>query len=247
MPLHPLGRRIPPNFDHLSKRYGDIAPITVPSVEKELPLPSWHPLHDQGEEGACVGFGTSMMQAINNTIECVKQGAKNPYVRYNPFWLWDRAKEIDPWPDTNPGDENGTLVSSACTILQTRGHVIWENEADPHSYSAELKTAGIAAVRWARTMDEVRTAIANDQALSIGVNWYAGFDTPYLSNGEYWIQATGVSRGGHCVCIYGASDKRQAVKIKNSWGASYPEVWMPYQTLARLISEQGEVALITDK
>lgn len=39
-----------------------------------------------------------------------------------------------------------------------------------------------------------------------------------------------------------------AVPIKNSWGKSYPRtVWLPLETLDRLIQEDGEVGVIVDK
>ena len=45
-----------------------------------------------------------------------------------------------------------------------------------------------------------------------------------------------------------ADDRAGAVRILNSWGRGYPHrVWMPDETLQRLIDEDGEVALITDR
>jgi hypothetical protein len=45
-----------------------------------------------------------------------------------------------------------------------------------------------------------------------------------------------------------ANERAGAVRILNSWGRDYPHrVWMPYETLARLIEEDGEVALVTDR
>lgn len=42
--------------------------------------------------------------------------------------------------------------------------------------------------------------------------------------------------------------KMGAVPILNSWGTAYPhKVWMPLETLERLIQEDGEVALISDR
>lgn len=39
-----------------------------------------------------------------------------------------------------------------------------------------------------------------------------------------------------------------AVPILNSWGKNYPRrVWMPLETFARLIKEDGEIGLITDR
>lgn len=45
-----------------------------------------------------------------------------------------------------------------------------------------------------------------------------------------------------------AHDQRQAFPILNSWGRDYPRVvWCPYETMQRLITEDGEVALVTDR
>jgi hypothetical protein len=45
-----------------------------------------------------------------------------------------------------------------------------------------------------------------------------------------------------------ANDAVGAVRILNSWGRGYPHrVWMPDETLQRLIDEDGEVALVTDR
>ena len=52
--------------------------------------------------------------------------------------------------------------------------------------------------------------------------------------------------GGHCVCIYGASDERQAFKFVNNWGMGYPLTWIPYETMQLLLNQYGEATLITD-
>jgi hypothetical protein len=52
----------------------------------------------------------------------------------------------------------------------------------------------------------------------------------------------------HGVLKSPANDRLGAVRILNSWGHSYPHrVWMPDETLQRLIDEDGEVALVTDR
>ncbi len=218
-------------------------------VEKILVLPSWHQKHDQGQEGACVGFGTSMMLSILHEQACRRRGDRTPYIRYNPWWLWDRAKLADEWPETNPGDSNGTTVNAACTVISTIGHVLWVDENDPKSFGEPDQGYGITTVRWAQTVDEVRTAINAEIPTSVGINWYHNFETPQFVDGEYWIGVgdLGIVRGGHCTCFYGASDKRQAFRMKNSWGPDYPEVWMSYETFDRLLREGGEVSLVTDR
>ena len=63
---------------------------------------SWWDFYDQGREGACVGFGCSRMMSLLNRK------------RYDARWLWDWAKSTDEWPETNPGDDQGTSVRAAC-------------------------------------------------------------------------------------------------------------------------------------
>lgn len=251
-----LGRRVPTDFKHVEKYpLRALAPTLPLAVNKTLALPFWHWSHDQGSEGACVGFGTSMMLAILNTAQNKRAGVRPQTVRYDPWWLWDRAKEIDEWPDTAPGDDNGTSVRAACDIAKERGLVRYKFASNLLSHVLNDPTVqpkpeeGIATYRWATDIDLMRAALHAGVPISIGVNWYASFDRPETVNGEQWIGRgdLGAIRGGHCVCIYGASDRRQAFRVKNSWGKGYPLVWLPYSTMGRLLREDGEAALITDR
>jgi hypothetical protein len=160
----------------------------------------WWDFYDQGKEGACVGFGCSRMMSLLNRK------------RYDARWLWDWAKETDDWPETNPGDDQGTSVRAACDILRSRGHVTWRASflgRDYQQRDTENPNAadGITVYRWAKTVDDV-----------------------------------------HGVLKSPANDTAGAVRILNSWGRGYPhKVWMPDATLQRLIDEDGEVALVTDR
>jgi hypothetical protein len=167
----------------------------------EPDIEEWWDFYDQGAEGACVGFGWSRCMTILN--------AGNQYAAR---WLWDRSKEIDQWPETKPGDNNGTSVRSAGDILMASGHVSWRSEFadDDHNergtYTAE-HGAGIQHFRWARSAQEVHQVLGNDRADELG-----------------------------------------AVPFLNSWGRDYPHrTWMPDDVLERLIAEDGEIAVPTDR
>jgi hypothetical protein len=237
-----LGRRVPSDWKHVEKYpLRAVQPETVQTVERILYRPSvpWRMFYNQGREGSCVGFGSSEMMSILNGK------------RYDARWLWDQAKMIDEWPETNPGDDNGTSVRAGMDVLRTQGHVVSARGKDQPVSSAE----GIAANRWATTVDEVRTCIANGVPVTIGVNWYGLFDQPIrrqvtTRSAEWWIDpnaSLGNIRGGHCVCLIGASDKRQAVRFPNSWGLDYPITWMPYPILERLLNEEGEATIVVDR
>jgi hypothetical protein len=191
-----------------------------------------------------------MMMAITNIQQRVAAKVKPYLVRYDPWWLWDQAKMIDEWPDTNPGDSNGTSGRAACDVLRTLGHVKVKSSQTARGLDPQPNLSeGIVANRWATTVDEMRTGLGLGLSMAIGVNWYRNFDKPVKVGTNFWIGQgdLGSIRGGHCICVYGASDKKQAFKIKNSWGRDYPLVWLPYETMQRLINEQGEVAIITDR
>lgn len=223
-----LGRRIPKDFDHVAKyplrataAIAKPVPVTVginwySNFDKpvkgsdgrfwigrgslgriegghsvvmphaNVDLKAWYLYYNQGREGACVGFASSRMMSLLNRK------------RYDARWLWNEAKKIDEWVDTNPGDDNGTSVRAAMDVLRTQGHV----------YTGICKSDhGICANRWATSIDDL-----------FGV----------LQNGLY--------------------SKLGAIPILNSWGEDYPRiVWMPCEVWQRLMNEDGEFTMITDK
>jgi hypothetical protein len=248
---HPLGRVVPPDFRHVQLfPMTAVLPASVDHVERQLPLPRWHWQHDQGREGACVGFGCSMMMSILNEDEARAEHRRPVTHRYDCRWLWHEARLHDEFPDNDDlgDDDQGTTVRAACEILRNEGHVLVSNGKDQPVSEQE----GITTYRWATTVDQIRSSLAADTPVSIGVNWYSAFDRPQQRDGEWWLAEDGKEdlgpiRGGHCVCLYGASDQRQAFHLKNSWGRDYPLVWLPYATMERLLREQGEAALVTDR
>jgi hypothetical protein len=156
---------------------------------------AWYRLMDQGAEGACVGFGaTRAMMLLNRR-------------RYEARWLYKEAQRIDEWPGEN---YEGTSVRAAMDVLRDVGHrrVYRGHVSDP------TPTEGIAANRWATTVDEALTVLNSPYYTRIGL-----------------------------------------VPILNSWGElrdngrkGYPHtVWMPLDTLQRLLNEDGECTLVTDR
>ncbi len=230
-----LGRLVPQDWEHVNKyALSAVVPHTVDHVEKTLKLQyGYRKKYDQENEGACVGFASSWMMSILNRRF------------YKAKWLWDQAKTVDQWPYTNPGDGKGTSVRAAMDILRDVGHIrIFRNR----EYPPEIKE-GIKENRWAKTVDEVRTVISKNVPVVIGINWYVNFDNPQKEGRCHWIGKgnLGAVRGGHAVCIYRASDKLQAVGIVNSWGRRYPLVMMSYDILQKLLDEDGEATMVTDR
>ena len=240
--MNKLGRRSPTDWKHVEKYPLSAAALSAPATaEKSLGLPAYWPLWDQVTNGPCVGFGTSSMSGITNTYQLKMQGISTT-TRFAPMWLYDQAQLVDEWLQTPP--QTGTSVRAACDVLRDVGHRRVRNGV---TLPIDLNW-GIAANRWARTVDELRGAIYSGSAVSFGINWYASFDAPVMVGTERWIKtASGRLRGGHCTCLYRMSDRRQAFMMMNSWGALYPPVWVAYDVVQKLIDQDGEATVITDR
>lgn len=210
---------------------------TVANAERILRFPkTWREYYDQGREGACVGYSSSQMMTFLNRR------------RFDARWLWNEAKKIDPWPDTNPGDDNGTSVDAAMTILRDRGHCALKYG----KITPENMTWGIAENRWASTVDELRSSIQNGIPVVMGTYWFSNFDEPYQKeNGEWFCGKPGwdisTIRGGHAYMFNAVSDKRGAFRTPNSWGAGHPQVWFLYEAVEKLLRMNGEATLVTDR
>lgn len=184
-----------------------------------------------------------------------------PSRRYDPLHIWENAKAVDEWGDTEPGDQSGTSVRAAYDVLRAQGAIRIRGtgmKLDPVTGRPTVvdkragspdPAEGVETNRWATSIDEIRTAIANGLPVTIGVNWYEAFDHPFRRGTDWYIVKLGLGpiRGGHCICIYGASDRREAFKFKNSWGKEYPLTWLPYSVMQRLLDEDGEAALVVDR
>jgi hypothetical protein len=235
----PLGRLVPPDFEHIDKYgYGKILAATVTqNVERSLPLPRYREKYLQGTANACVGFSLSWMMSILNRRS------------YDARWLWLRAKQVDGWTGNDgPDDNNGTYLRSGLDVLRDEGHrrLFRGKTLDPDM------NEGIKANRWAVDVDEIRTAIAGGTPVVLGINWYDTFFAPTQHAGRHWIGRGSPStwggrpKLGHAICAYGASDRYQALKLVNTW-ASWPPVYLPYEAMTQLLSEDGEAAVVTDR
>ncbi len=241
---HIFDRLVPSNFDHVTKYPLRVVlpPLQIDNVETMLSKrfwKHWRALYNQGREGACVGFGESEAMTYYNRVS------------YDARWLWNEAKKIDEWSDTNPGDNNGSSLSAGFDVLRTQGHRQLRNDI---SLEPDLKH-GIAANRWCTNVDEIRTAIATNNPVVMGTHWYSAFNPGSVvrkkhdGHTEYAVETRnglGSLLGGHCYIFLDASDERQAFRTPNSWGI-IPYVWFPYELVNTLLNWNGEAGVITDR
>jgi hypothetical protein len=216
-----------------------VLPRAVEHVEKQLDIAFPPSVSDQGVEGSCVGFGSSRMDTV---LKCASRAVRQLFAAR---WLYHAAQALDPWAGQ---PHEGTTVHAAMRVLQQQGHVP-ASDMGQSTGTPDIDW-GIGEYRWATTTDEMRTAIAAGVPISVGIDWYGGFDDPKQDDHGDTVIRRGRSRlrGGHCVCIVGASDAKQAFAFVNSWGDSYPfPVYLPYDEMQFLLDNGGEAAIVTDK
>lgn len=248
-----LDRRVPQSFRHVRLFAADeVLPPTPASVEVALRPPvsrngiQYHRVYDQGNEGACVGFGESITMSILN----------RKY--FDAWWLYREAQARDEWSDTPP--ESGTSLSAGFDVLRELGHrYIRAGVAGP-----PLLQHGIVTVnRWlSQFADEGRAALSIKSPCVDGIAWFQRFYAASLIErkiklpggrykSEWWIpepENWGRLLGYHCITRAGASDRRQAFEWLNSWGESYPwPVYISYRAHEKLMQVQGESAIVTDR
>lgn len=246
-----LDRRVPKDFEHVDRhllrgtmQHAALLPVPT-AIETILAMMrQYSDEYDQGTEGACVGYSQSWMMSILNRK------------LYDAFRLYYEAQLIDEWPETPPA--GGTSLRAGFDVLRTRGH--WQVYAG-RTRSPQL-VEGITENRWATSVDDVRAAIAAGLPPNFGINWHRQFSDPksvprhgdkadshrreyvIAPDGEPW----GPVDGGHAITCVGASDKREAFALCNTWGPSYRFiVWLPYRSFERLLAADGEAGIVTDR
>lgn len=135
-----------PAFDERSRAFlvRDLLSPSDPIVTKIWPL---NVQLDQGNEGACVGFGFAHELAAEPVPV---EGVTNERAR----GIYHRAQQLDEWPGTR---YEGTSVLAGAKACEESG--------------------AIAAYFWATSAIEVAQAISNIGPVVIGVNWHQGMET----------------------------------------------------------------------
>lgn len=236
-----FGRLLPPDWGHIEKYpitkvFGVEKPPVV--VEKIIQEPRMRWYYNQRNLNACVGYSCSWMMSVYNRK------------LYDAKWLYYRATEVDMIPWTTPESDLGTTVRAGFHILQTQGHkrALNVNSSTPTIETPNIAD-GISSYYWCTTVDQIRQAIYNDRPAVLGINWYEDFQQPTKRASGWWIGTgpLGNILGGHAIMCNGASDSRQAFRLVNSWGYSYPPVWIFYHVIERLLKEQGEAGVAYDR
>lgn len=169
---------------------------------------------DQGNEGACVGFGWSHELNARPSVHTVDNNFA--------FALYHEAQELDAWAGPPPPYE-GTSVIAGAKATVARGF--------------------LREYRWAFNETDLALAVGYRGPVVLGANWRTGMDDLFTdSKGRRWASVTGEVRGGHCFITHGYSVPLNAYKCWNSWGAP-SEFYISAPDMVKLLEDEGEACV----
>lgn len=208
-----LGRHV--EHDERSKNYPVPRLATPPkSVQYDRHCPPF----DQGNLGSCTG---NAMAGVLMTDPFWKPGrilAEADAVR-----LYSEATHLDNIRGSYPPDDTG---SSGLAVAK-----------------AARKEGWISSYQHAFGLDHLLHGLSQRPGL-LGMHWYTSFDSP-LPTGECPLTAGATVRGGHEVEMFRLDTQNQQVWCYQSWGPTWGGLgngtfWFSFQTLTRLLAEQGD-------
>jgi hypothetical protein len=211
-------------FDEASREYpvgavlGRVGAPQQP-VTKLWPVGLWL---NQGQEGACEGFGFGHELAAGPVPVA---GLTDRFARETIYW---GTQKIDPWPGgaypgAIPSYEGTSVLSGAKFMTNTL-----------HAYTG---------YHWAFSLNEVALAISYLGPVVLGIPWYAGM---YKPNSSGVIRPTGSLVGGHCILAVGYDATAVTFRLHNSWGRSWGQdgaATIAGKDLDNLLHQQGEACI----
>lgn len=142
--------------------------------------------------------------------------------------LYCEAQKHDPWPgDCETPLYDGTSVRAGAKVLQDWGY--------------------IEEYRWAKTADEVASAILVQGPVVVGTTWRNDMFSP---NAEGFIKPTGGSAGGHAYLLNGVDLEKGLFRIKNSWGKYWGKgghALISMEDMDALLKDFGEACIPLQK
>jgi C1A family cysteine protease len=218
---HQLGCLLLPAEKYMSIELND-SPLSLLKAAPTVLNLTTPPIGNQGSEGSCVAWGTTYAarsiswQASNPASWSTSVNIFSPEYVYNQIKVGDCSE--------------GSYVTDGLSLLKTQGAVPWSimpysdvNGCDLYPTTAQKATAAAYKItsysRVSITSTAIKAALVAGKPVVVGGPVNRAF--MYLSGTTVLKSFTGSSLGGHCYCVVGYDDNKQAFKVMNSWGTTW--------------------------
>ena len=175
----------------------------------------WQIAHvlDQGQNGACVGFGYAAELAADPHPSDASEATLTRYAKE----LWQRARVIDGRPaEPVPPDAGGTTMLSGAKACVEAG--AWDGYA------------------WANSIEDVRNAVVGSGPVVIGIPWLGSMDWAAPRNHALRVDRSEKPVYAHCLLVNGYDPALRlkingkvrteaAFLLTNSWGDDWGNLW----------------------
>ena len=185
-------------------------------MSKDFPTPG-----DQGQQGSCVGW------AVGYALKSFQERRERNWTN------WDDTKRMSPAFVYNQvkvgGCGDGARIADALGLLSSDGSAAWTDQPyrqeDCDQLPSALTKQNAAMNRiagWFRVNPQDITIVKANLSAGMPILVGMGLDRNFqeLDGDEIWNGSPDASALGHAMVVVGYSDKRQAVKVINSWGTA---------------------------
>lgn len=211
--------------DERSRNYRAVKRLEITSRTRVLWRPGLVNL-DQGQEGACVGFGWAN-EAFASPVRVKPPTDPNAFARV----IYRAAQKIDEWPGE---DYEGSSVLAGAKVMQARGF--------------------LNRYEWCFSVAEVIAVLLHRGPVVLGVPWFESMYVPDITNRirVYGAEVGGhciLANGYHPVWPNKSPSAGAGVPmihLQNSWGLDWGVsggAWISPDDLAILLADDGEACV----
>jgi Papain family cysteine protease len=195
----------------------------------ELPgalYPNWDwitPL-DQGQEGACTGFGLAAI--INYQLASRrKQPLRSANERVSPHMLFEQAKRFDQWPGVKYDYSSARGAMKAWFHTGACSEALWPAAAQASSGLSPAQQASALDVplgayyRVLPRRTDVHAALVETGVVFVAAGTHDGWADAYGKPEIAFEGSTGPGTSGHAFALVGYT--KEGFLVQNSWGAKW--------------------------
>lgn len=180
------------------------------------------PIGDQGSEGSCVAWGTTYAGRSIQWQASHPASWSNAVNIFSPEYVYNQIKD--------GGCADGSYTTDGLNLLVSQGVVPWSvmpysdvNGCSLMPTAAQKTTAATYKVasysRVSINSTAIKAALVAGKPVIVGGPVNKAF--AYLVGTTVLKSYSGATLGGHCYCVVGYDDSKQAFKVMNSWGKSW--------------------------